>query len=166
LPNHFTAYNREAADEPRFNRLTNLTWKYNGNQRGDFTCKLGQARNRTNLADNVNGLSRTFSWQYDPLYRLIDEVVTGANPTGSLGYVYDDVGNRTSRTDRSARWSMRDWPPLLTTSRRPTSRTTTETPSPTPSISFTFTILKTDWWILTRAGSPSFTTGTGTGWRK
>jgi RHS repeat-associated protein len=80
------------------NRLTNLTWKLNGAQRGDFTYKLGPAGNRTNLVDNVSGTSRTFAWQYDPLYRLTNEVISGGTPTGTLGYVYDDVGNRTSRT--------------------------------------------------------------------
>ena len=35
------------------NRLTNLTWKLNGAQRGDFPYKLGSAGNRTNLVDNV-----------------------------------------------------------------------------------------------------------------
>ena len=43
------------------NRLTNLSWKLNGSQRGDFAYKLGWAGNRTNLADNVNGTSRTFN---------------------------------------------------------------------------------------------------------
>src|SRR2546425_9474290 len=42
--------------------------------------------------------SRTFGWQYDPVYRLTNEVISGGTPTGTLGYVYDDVGNRTSRT--------------------------------------------------------------------
>jgi RHS repeat-associated protein len=80
------------------NRLTNLTWKLNGAQRGDFTYQLGPAGNRTNLVDNVNGTSRTFSWGYDNLYRLTNETVTGGPPIGSLGYVYDDVGNRLNRT--------------------------------------------------------------------
>jgi len=48
--------------------------------------------------NNVNGSSRTFAWQYDQLYRLTNEIVSGTAPTGSLGYTYDDVGNRLSRT--------------------------------------------------------------------
>jgi len=80
------------------NRLTNLTWKLSGAQRGDFAYRLGPAGNRTNLVDNVSGTGRTFSWAYDNLYRLTNETVSSNSPTGSLGYVYDDVGNRTSRT--------------------------------------------------------------------
>ena len=79
-------------------RLTNLTWKLSGAQRGDFAYQLGAAGNRTNLIDNVNGTSRTFSWGYDNLYRLTNETVSGGSPTGTLGYGYDDAGNRTSRT--------------------------------------------------------------------
>jgi RHS repeat-associated protein len=80
------------------NRLTNLTWKLSGAQRGDFAYQLGTAGNRTNLVDNVNGTSRTFSWSYDNLYRLTNETISGGSPTGTLGYGYDDVANRTSRT--------------------------------------------------------------------
>ena len=80
------------------NRLTNLTWRLNGAQRGDFAYQLGPAGNWTSLADNVNGTAHTFSWGYDKLYRLTNETVTGGSPTGTLGYVYDDVGNRASRT--------------------------------------------------------------------
>jgi RHS repeat-associated protein len=80
------------------NRLTNLSWKLTGSQRGDFAYKLGAAGNRTNLVDNINGTSRTFNWSYDNSYRLTSETVSGGSPTGTLGYVYDDVGNRTSRT--------------------------------------------------------------------
>src|SRR6185312_8279565 len=64
-------------------RLTNLTWKVAGSQRGDFTYKLGAAGNRTNLVDNVNGTSRTFDWSYDNIYRLTGETISGGSPTGA-----------------------------------------------------------------------------------
>ncbi len=83
------------------NRLTNLTWKYNGNARADFTYKLGSSGNRTNLTEAIvaaPNISRTYTWQYDALYRLTNETTTGTTPTGSLGYGYDPVGNRTNRT--------------------------------------------------------------------
>lgn len=69
------------------NRLTNLTWKLSGNQRGDFACKLGAVGHLTNLSDTVNSVSRVFSWEFDRLYRLTNETVTGAAPTGTLGFM-------------------------------------------------------------------------------
>jgi RHS repeat-associated protein len=79
------------------NQLTNLTWKLNGNQRGDFAYVLGPTGNRSNLVENVDGTGRTFLWQYDQLYRMTNETVSGSI-SGTLGYGYDDVGNRTNRT--------------------------------------------------------------------
>jgi len=98
------------------NRLTNLTWKLNGAARGDFAYKLGAAGHRTNLTETVNAISRVFTWQYDKLYRLTNETVTGTAPTGTLGYGYDPVGNRTNRTgtlgalgSQTLAYSTNDW---------------------------------------------------------
>ena len=80
------------------NRLTNLTWKLATTTLGTFYYQLGQAGNRTNLTETVNGASRGYAWQYDPLYRLTNETVSTTAPTGTVGYSYDAVGNRTNRT--------------------------------------------------------------------
>ncbi len=79
----------------RRNRLTNEVWKLNTATLGSFFYKLGQAGNRTNLNETVNGTSRTFGWSFDPLYRLTNETIS---THGTLGYRYDLVGNRTNRT--------------------------------------------------------------------
>jgi RHS repeat-associated protein len=81
------------------NRLTNLVWKTNGTTTASFAYQLGLTGTRTNLSENVNGISRTYRWQYDLLYRLTNETVTGTVPTGTLGYNYDAVGNRLIRTN-------------------------------------------------------------------
>jgi RHS repeat-associated protein len=80
------------------NRLTNLIWKHSGNARADFAYRLGLAGNRTNLSETVDGTLRSFSWSYDALYRLTAETISGASPSGTLGYNYDQVGNRTNRS--------------------------------------------------------------------
>jgi len=79
------------------NRLTNLAATTSSGTLATFAYKLAPAGNRTNLVDNIGGTSRTFNWGYDPLYRLTNEVITGASPTGTLSYRYDSVGNRTNR---------------------------------------------------------------------
>ena len=42
----------------------------------------------------MNGTSRTYAWQYDPLYRLTNESISAI---GNLGYAFDPAGNRTNR---------------------------------------------------------------------
>jgi RHS repeat-associated protein len=84
------------------NRLTNVTWKLTTATLGDFTYKLGLVGTKTNLSETVfNGTSnesRTYAWQYDATYRLTNETIGVTAPTGTLGYNYDDVGNRLART--------------------------------------------------------------------
>jgi RHS repeat-associated protein len=46
----------------------------------------------------VNGTGRTFSWGYNPVYRLKQETMSGGSPAGPLSYGLDLVGNRTNRT--------------------------------------------------------------------
>ncbi len=84
------------------NRLTNLVAVASSGTLASFAYKLAPAGNRTNLVDNVGGTGRTFSWSYDPLYRLTNEVITGASPSGTTSYQYDAVGNRTNRTSNVA----------------------------------------------------------------
>jgi RHS repeat-associated protein len=97
-------------------RLTNLTWKVAGAARADFAYKLALAGNRTNLSETINSVSRGYAWQYDQLYRLTNETITGTAPTGALGYGYDAVGNRTNRTSsvsglgaQSLSYNTNDW---------------------------------------------------------
>ncbi len=81
------------------NRLTNLAWKLNASTLAGFSYQLGPAGNRTNLSETIGStVNRSYAWSYDPLYRLTNETVSGSAPTGSLGYGYDDVGNRTNRS--------------------------------------------------------------------
>lgn len=81
------------------NRLTNLLWKSTTTSLAHFSYQLGLTGNRTNLSETVSSASRNYTWQYDSLYRLTNEVVSGAAPTGTLGYRYDAVGNRLMRTN-------------------------------------------------------------------
>ena len=98
------------------NRLTNVVWKLNASTLGDFTYKLGLAGQRTNLSETVNGASRAYAWQHDALYRLTNEMIIGASPTGTVGYGHDLVGNRTNRTsslsgiaDQTLTYNTNDW---------------------------------------------------------
>jgi RHS repeat-associated protein len=90
--------NANSCQYDSLNRLTNLAWVQGSTTIANFSYQLGAAGNKTNLAENVGGVIRGYAWQYDSLYRLTNENITGASPTGNLGYVYDLVGNRTSRT--------------------------------------------------------------------
>ncbi|MCU0771579.1 MAG: hypothetical protein MUE94_07395 [Verrucomicrobia bacterium] len=63
-----------------------------------FAYKLAPAGNRTNLSETIGGNNRIFTWQYDALYRLTNETITGTAPAGTISYLYDAVGNRTNRT--------------------------------------------------------------------
>ena len=98
------------------NHLTNLVWKLNGNPIATFAYTLGASGNRTALSETVSTVSRSYTWQYDQLYRLTNEVVSGTAPTGNLGYQYDVVGNRTNRSGslgtlgtQSLSYNTNDW---------------------------------------------------------
>lgn len=93
---HSGVTNRYSYDA--LNRLTNLVAGTPSASLASFAYRLAPAGNRTNLIHTVNAVTRTNQWQYDPLYRLTNEVVSGSAPTGSVGYRYDGVGNRTNRT--------------------------------------------------------------------
>jgi RHS repeat-associated protein len=76
------------------NRLTNAVWKLGASPLASFYYQLGQTGNRTNLNESLAGSTHTYAWQYDPLYRLTNETISGL---GSLSYALDPVGNRTNR---------------------------------------------------------------------
>lgn len=80
------------------NRLTNITARSSAGIIASFAYRLAPAGNRTNLIENINGVARTNAWQYDPLYRLTNEVITSSSPVGAISYRYDAVSNRTNRT--------------------------------------------------------------------
>jgi RHS repeat-associated protein len=82
----------------QLNRLTNAVWASHGSNVASFYYQLGRTGNRTNLTEAVAGTARTYSWQYDPLYRLTNENISAL---GTLGYNYDSVGNRTNRASTS-----------------------------------------------------------------
>jgi RHS repeat-associated protein len=68
------------------------------------------------LNETVSTSTRTYAWQYDQIYRLTNETVSGTAPTGTLGYGYDAVGNRTNRTssvsglvNQTPTYNTNDW---------------------------------------------------------
>jgi RHS repeat-associated protein len=98
------------------NRLTNEVWKLNTTMLGSFSYQLGAAGNRISLSDSVNGASRTYAWSYDSLYRLTNETISITAPTGSIGYQYDRVSNRTNRAstisgigNQALSYTSNDW---------------------------------------------------------
>jgi RHS repeat-associated protein len=84
------------------NRLTNLVWKLNSTTNAAFAYQLGAAGNRTRLDETVNASNRVYQWSYDSLYRLKNEIITGAGSTGAIAYAHDPVGNRTNRASTLA----------------------------------------------------------------
>ncbi len=86
------------------NRLTNLTATTVSGTMASFYYQLGLTGNRTNLTETVHGTNLTYAWKYDALYRMTNE--------NSVGYVYDAVGNRLSRTGGSPQtlaYNTNDW---------------------------------------------------------
>ena len=79
------------------NHLTNQVWKSGAVTLASFAYTLGPTGNRTALLETNNGVSRSYNWAYDSLYRLTRETLAGGT-SGSLAYGYDLVGNRTNRT--------------------------------------------------------------------
>lgn len=98
LPNNVTStYTYDA-----LNRLTNLNVNNGTTALASYAYTLGASGNRLSVAE-LGG--RTVNYGYDNLYRLINETITGAtgnSPNGQIGYTYDAVGNRTSRTSNVA----------------------------------------------------------------
>jgi hypothetical protein len=66
---------------------------------GSFAYTLAPSGNRIGLSETISStVARAYAWQYDKLYRLTNETVTGSIPSGTLSYQYDSVGNRLSWT--------------------------------------------------------------------
>jgi RHS repeat-associated protein len=80
------------------NRLTNLTWKLGTTTNASFYYQLGPTGNRTNLQEYVNGANRTNRWSYDPVFKLTLETVNTNSTLKSIGYTFDEVGNRLARS--------------------------------------------------------------------
>jgi RHS repeat-associated protein len=80
------------------NRLTQMTVKHGTTDLASYAYTLGATGNRTQ-AKELGG--RTVDYAYDALYRLTKETISGvtqAGQNGEIGYAYDPVGNRLSRT--------------------------------------------------------------------
>jgi RHS repeat-associated protein len=79
------------------NRMTGINVAGTGGTLGSYQYTLGASGNRVNVQE-YNG--RAVSIVNDDLYRLTNEIITGdpASNNGSIGYVYDNVGNRDVRT--------------------------------------------------------------------
>jgi RHS repeat-associated protein len=95
------------------NRVTNAVWRVGNTALASFGYTLGPTGNRTNLAETVNGASRSYNWTYDSLYRLTGETIANA---GTVNYAYDAVGNRTNRASTIAQlpanspaYTANDW---------------------------------------------------------
>jgi YD repeat-containing protein len=95
-------------------RLTNLVCTSVNGAVASFYYELGLTGNRTNLTETLNSTSRTYQWQYDSIYRLTTENINGG--IGTIGYGYDLVGNRLSRSPPCAAPA----PPAATVSPTPT----------------------------------------------
>jgi RHS repeat-associated protein len=92
---HTYAYNT-------LNRLTSLTIANSAATVASYGYTLGPSGNRTRVVE-LGG--RAVGYTYDALYRLTQEAITGdADPAknGSVGYVYDAVGNRLQRSSTIA----------------------------------------------------------------
>lgn len=85
------------------NRLTNMTINA-GSQLAKYNYTLGPSGNRTAISEVIQSRTRQIAYGYDKLYRLTNETIVAdsVGPTGNIGYTYDDVGNRLSRTSTGA----------------------------------------------------------------
>jgi RHS repeat-associated protein len=95
LPNGVvTSYGYDTLD-----RLTSLVTKKNTTTLGSFTYTLRPEGNRSQVVE-LGG--RTVNYSYDNAYRVLTETISLATPSGTIGYHYDAVGNRTNRTSTVA----------------------------------------------------------------
>lgn len=76
-------------------KLTKITVKKGPATLAEYTYTLGPTGNKTGVTETTG---RTATWIYDDLYRLTNEQIASTPATGSVGYVYDDTGNREQRT--------------------------------------------------------------------
>ena len=80
------------------NRLTGIEARApNGTLLASYAYTLDLAGNRTSVTEHTG---RSATWQYDALYRLLNETVQEpGQPTTSESFAYDPVGNRTTQTN-------------------------------------------------------------------
>lgn len=81
------------------NRLRDLAVTRGATTLASYAYTLGPTGNRQRVAE-FGG--RTVDYTYDELYRLKSETIAGGTVNGVIGYVYDPVGNRLSRTSTVA----------------------------------------------------------------
>ncbi|HLK47666.1 MAG TPA: RHS repeat-associated core domain-containing protein [Bryobacteraceae bacterium] len=76
------------------NRLTAMAFNRNGIAAASYSYTLDAVGNRMSVAELG---TRTVNYNYDAIYRLTGEAITGATtgPNGTVQYTYDPVGNRT-----------------------------------------------------------------------
>ncbi|MFH2046859.1 MAG: RHS repeat-associated core domain-containing protein [Pseudomonadota bacterium] len=82
------------------NRLTLLENRKSGGELiSSYNYTLGPAGNRLSVAEQSG---RTVNYTYDALYRLTQEAIADpALGNETIGYTYDDFGNRLTKTDAS-----------------------------------------------------------------
>jgi YD repeat-containing protein len=84
------------------NRLTNLASSTLLTTIANYAYTVGAAGNRLTAEEMVspNGVPRTINriYTYDDVYRLTGETINGTATVSALGYNYDPVGNRQSRS--------------------------------------------------------------------
>jgi len=84
------------------NRLTSMSVNKGASVLASYGYTLGAAGNRLSVTEQSG---RRVNYSYDDLYRLTNETITADAVTtnnGSIGYSYDAVGNRLSRSSSIA----------------------------------------------------------------
>jgi RHS repeat-associated protein len=77
------------------NRVQNLAIATAADSLASYAYTFDPTGNRHSVTE-LSG--RNVTWTYDSLLRLTNETITNAPTAGSIIYVYDNVGNRLSRT--------------------------------------------------------------------
>jgi RHS repeat-associated protein len=97
------AYPNGTAAHYTYDPLNRLTLLENKKGSSDiissYLYQLGPAGNRTKVTENTG---RTVDYAYDSLYRLTNEIINDPGVSKTIGYTYDDVGNRLTKTDAAA----------------------------------------------------------------
>ncbi len=79
-------------------RLTSLTARTGATTLANITYTLWPEGNRKHATEQFGAGTRQVDYSYDTASRLLTETVTLGTPSGVIGYTYDPVGNRLSRT--------------------------------------------------------------------
>jgi RHS repeat-associated protein len=88
------------------NRQTSINYHVSGNSSpfASFVYQYnGEGWNKTQLSENIQGITATVKWYYDDMYRLKREerLVGSGGLAWDMGYTYDKVGNRLTMTSTS-----------------------------------------------------------------